>query len=348
MPAHWDTGVVVNTPTWHRLERAVLPEHITDWNTGLKEAGIDWEVYQLPVGIPALTEHRKPGAELPGVFEAYQADGFQAILRDDDTGGVDGNGLLAIQPNSYAVVDIAQFGEVIETVAGKGLKYEAIFSLYGGRQIVALLYFDTPLDIRADSGVSRTVQYICFITRFDGQGGLRGIPTSIRTICANTVNAAEALDGKAVGFTIRHTANWQEKVDEAARVIQVARKDAEVWTALANRLSVVSINPVTRDRYLARFLPTSSDMTDAQVKGAYAARDAVKALLTSGTNEHIADNAYGLLMASTEYADHVRAYRSDDSLVARQFRKEPLKARAVRVACDIAGIKRHELLASLS
>lgn len=329
MPAHWETGVVVNTPTWHKLERAVLPEHITDWTTGLKEAGIDWEVYSDDVFVAPSDRN---------AVRLEQVPGWRAVRRDDS------HAVLAMQPASYALVPIAKFGEVVETIAGKGLAYEAIFSLYNGKMIVALLYFDDPLEIHADAGVTRTVSYVCMQQRFDGQGGIRGIPTNVRTICANTVNAAEALDGKELGFSIAHTSNWEERVEQAASVIQTARRDAAAWTVLANRLSLKSVGRTARDGYLKRFLPISSDMTDRQVRSLESARDSVRGLLTSETNAHIATNAYGLVSASVEWADHIRTAKTTDSEVARQFRKEPHKARAIRVACQMAGIKRSEIL----
>jgi len=326
--SHWETGVVVNTPTWHRLEKAVLPEHITDWETGRKEAGIDWEVY------PDHVFTHEPDGHL-------RVADWQAIRRDDT------HAVLSIQPTSYAIVNIAQFGEVIEAVAGKGLKYEAIFSLYEGRKIVALLYFDDPLDIRADNGVTRTVQYLAMTTNFDGNGGIRGIPTSVRVICANTLNMAEASDGKAVGFSIRHTSNWTERVAQAGEVIQGARRDAAAWSAIANALADKPVNATGRETYLKRFLPSSSDMTERQERTVEAGRDAIRGLLTSATNAHIAENYYGLVMASTEWADHVRDFRTEDSYVARQLRKEPMKARAVRVACRSAGVDRKSILVEL-
>lgn len=323
--------MVVNTPTWHRLEKAVLPEHITDWDTGCKEAGIDWDVY----ADQAFTWDG-------GYAAPVEIPGWQAIRRDDT------NAVLSIQQSSYALVPIGAFGEVIDTIAGGDLKYEAIFSLYEGRMIIALLYFDTPLDIPSDNGVTKTLQYLCMQNRFDGNGGIRGLPTSIRTICANTVNLGEALDGKTYGFSIAHTSNWNERVEQAAALIRGARRDGQAWAAIANRLALAPIGPQDRERFLGHFLPTATDMTDRQVHTVTESRDAVRMLFGSTTNVHNAGNAYGLVTTATEWVDHIRAFRTEDSLVARQLvRKEPLKARAVRIACDVAGVNRRDLVAAV-
>jgi len=337
MPAHWETGVVVRKPTWHRLERAVLPDYITDWATGLKEAGIDWEVYKTPAFDKVFYDIG--GGEKAHSYE--EIPGWYQVKRDDS------HETLAIQPSTYALIPIKEFGDVVETVAGDGLKYEAIFSLYEGKMIVALLYFDEPLNIDADDGITRTLQYLCMQQRFDGQGGLRGLPTSVRTICANTVNNAEALDGKALGFNIKHTANWEERVEAAAMMIQTARRDAKIWTLLANKLSTHRVGKTARESYLRKLLPISEDMTERQIATVEKGRDAIRELLTSRTNEHIADNAYGLLCASIEWADHGRRANTDSSMVARQFRKEPIKARAARLTAGMAGVLRKELLAEV-
>jgi len=50
----------------------------------------------------------------------------------------------------------------------------------------------------------------------------------------------------------------------------------------------------------------------------------------SPTTEKIRGTGYGLLMAATEYLDHVRDYNSRDTYLGRTLlRREPMKARAL-------------------
>jgi phage/plasmid-like protein (TIGR03299 family) len=326
---------MVRKPSWHRLERVVLPDHVTDWDTARKEAGLDWEVYSEPV-------YNGNFATIPG---------WRAICRDDKDEVVDVAGdkaagrVLAIQPESYALIKMAEFGDVIDTCLGKGsgsstepVRFEALMSLYGGRKIVALVYFEEPLQISWDP--SAQYSYVAFANNHDGQGGLTGIPTTTRVVCANTWRHAEETDGKRVGFTIRHTKNWESRVAEVAAIMAGARKDNEAWLVLGEKLSLYKTGARQREVFLKRFLPQSDDFTDRQVANNEVARDQVRQILASATCEGIAGTGYGLVMAATEWSDHLRSYNSADSYVSRQLlRKEAPKARAFRVVRQMAGIK---------
>ena len=327
MAPQWETGFMVRTPSWHRLERVVLPEHVTDWDEATKAAGIDWEVESEPVY----------NVDDAGASEVIP--GWRQIVRDDKD--VLKDRVLAVQQESYALIKIAEFGEVINTCLGaqkEPVKFEALMSLYGGRKIVALTYFEAPLQLSWDP--SETYTYVAFCCNFDGNGGLTGIPTEVRVQCANTWRAAEERDGKRVGFTIRHTRNWEDRVAEVSHVLGGARRDAKAWVALGEKLSLYKVGPRQRETFLKRFMPTAEDMGDRQVQNVHVARDHIRQILAGPTCDGIAGTGYGLVMAATEWADHRRTFVSDDSYVARQLlRKEAPKTRAFRVARQMAGVK---------
>ena len=326
MAPQWETGMMVRTPSWHRLERVVLPDHVTDWDE--------------PASTPASTgrstpsrsrrrPHHRPGRD-PGLAEDRPGRQEEPEQR-----------ILAVQPSTYAIIKIAEFGEVINTCLGtqkEPVKFEALMSLYGGRKIVALIYFEQPLALPWDP--SETYTYVAFCCNFDGNGGLTGIPTEVRVQCANTWRAAEERDGKRVGFTIRHTKNWEERVAEVSHVLGGARKDAKAWVALGEKLALYKAGPRQRETFLKRFMPTAEDMGDRQVQNVHVARDHIRQILAGPTCDGIAGTGYGLVMAATEWADHRRTFVSDDSYVARQLlRKEAPKTRAFRVVRQMAGVK---------
>ena len=326
------SGMFVRTPAWHRLGN-VIEDWPGSWGEARKHAGLDWEPIPLPVysrTAQALGDFASPSyTPIPG---------WQQIARSDDISQV-----LTIQQESYAVIDNTQLGQVIETVMnlddGSQLKYETLIVLHGGRNVVCTVYLDSPLSIHGDP--SETYRYIVFFTRHDGRGGLGVIFTDIRVVCANTLGMAERKGERdGTSYTIRHTANWEQRVSEMKQVVSFARDDAKAWEELANELTLKKIRKPTVDKYLTKFLPTSSVMTDRQVKNVGVARDAIREILASPTCEHISDTAYGLVMASTEWADHVRRTRSTDSAAARALLKsEPYKVKAVKIAKELIGVK---------
>ena len=337
MASEWETGFVVHTPSWHRQERAVLAASPATWGEAREEAGLTWEVETEPV----YTRKQEFDSGF-GHTQITQVNGWQAIVRDDKN-LEDPERILSIQKDSYQVILNSQFGEVIDAALGlepgeDPVTFEALFSLYGGRQIVALIRFDNPLLMPWDN--SKTYPMCSFSSRHDGQGGLRGVPTVIRVICANTQNLSEMTDGRTTGFTIRHTSNWEARVKEIGRGMAQARGDSAKWLKFAEELAMWKVTPRNRELYLKRYLPISDDMGTTQANNVIVSRSKIRGILESSTCSHIKDNGYGLLMASTEWSDHFRSHNSNDSFISRQLlRKEEPKARSSRVLRQMAGIK---------
>lgn len=329
MSDFFESGYTVREPSWHRKEQ-LLADWPGSWAEARQAAGLTWDPVSQPLYDGA-------GRLVPD---------WQLIRRDDvrpDPDVPEAVGVLGVQPSTYAVVTNTQFGEIIEYVValdeGERIRYDTALSIYGGRQVVATVLLEQPLQIDADP--SKSYPMVAFVSRHDGQGGIRGIPTTIRVVCANTLRQAEQQgDVDKVGFTIRHTANWQTRLDAARDVIITARRDSQAWADLANRLAGYKAGPRQRDRFLERFLPQSSDMSDRQVEGVTEARAVIRSMLEQATTlEGIAGTGYGLVMAATEWSDHYRPHRSESSYVARQLlRAEPLKSRAVRVVKQMAGV----------
>jgi phage/plasmid-like protein (TIGR03299 family) len=345
MSHEWDSGFMTRLPSWHHKENAVLKESPRSWPEARKAAGLEWDVstdqvYRRRMVTSAHVHTFSCPVDcdkVDGLYEKFTPiEGYQELSRDD----TDTN--LAVQPTSYAVIRNEQFGYLIDALLGlegdEFVDFEALMSLYGGRSIVALVTFPSPLVMPWDP--SNTYTYCGFASRHDGQGGLRGIPTNVRIQCANTFNQAELTDGKRVGFTIRHTANWKERVAEIRKDLVVARGQSQQWIDFTEKLATWNVNARRREAYLKRFLPISDDMSERQRDNTLLNREKIRDLLAGPSCAGIGDNGYGLLMASTEWNDHFRPHRSIDSYVSRQLmRKEPNKAKAALVLADMAGVK---------
>lgn len=334
MSSQFESGFMVREPSWHKLERAVLKESPKTWVDARQEAGILHEVGTEPVYVVD-----DPGPE--DLVETFKLPGWQAIYRDDKTMAEPEQRYLAVQPSSYAVITNAQFGEVIDEVLSitgddEPVTFEALMSLYGGRQIVALVSFDEPLKLAWDEE-THTYRFIAFSSRHDGQGGLRGIPTNIRVVCANTLSWAEATDGRKTGFTIRHTSNWESRLAEVRAGLAIAKGESERWVTFAEELAKWKVGGRQRETFLKRFLPISDDMTALAVRNAEVAREDLRRILKSDTTASVANNGYGLLMAATEWTDHVRRAQSKSSAISRQVLvTSPYKAKAARILLSMS------------
>ena len=336
MADEFESGFMVREPSWHKKEDALLAESPKDWATAKRIAKIDWDVITQPVYAYG-PESLSYGEEERPVLNPIK--GWQAITRNDKT-PADKNWVLGIQKKSYHVITNETFGSVLDAAMGleaddDPFDFDVLMSLYGGRAIVAVCMFPKPLHIPWDD--SKTYRFVSFISRHDGQGGLRILPTNTRDVCANTLSYSEITDGKTSGITIRHTSNWEERVAEVGRGMAIARGEGEKWLKFAADLAAWKVGPRQREAYLKRFLPISDDMGQRKMDNVTVARERVRDILKSETCTHIANSGYGLLMASTEWSDHHRDYISTDSYIARQLlRKEEPKARAARVLRQMA------------
>jgi hypothetical protein len=84
-------------------------------------------------------------------------------------------------------------------------------------------------------------------------------------------------------------------------------------------------------------MPPQVLISDRVVKNVEDARYALRQILASRTTEQVAHTVYGLVQGAGEYLDHARAARSWETRLSRTLlRSEPLKARALKLAREVA------------
>lgn len=299
---------------WHRL----IP-HFTDvegqsFAQARIEAGMEWDVETTPV----YDAHG-------GLIEGWQA------LRRDDTGA-----LLSVQQDSYAVIGMEEVGSTAAFVLDAAdaqdakVKVAAMVELNGGRQIYVTFRLPWVIDVPGDD--SPTIPFLVLATRHDGRGGMRLGGNSVRPICVNTAGQAEAFwDRTGLGFTIRHTSNWADKLHDVRQAMRIAgdnlEKLGELYIELADR------EMTTRDVswFLNRWSYTAlSTAQGKRAKGnSQARREMFREILASPTCAGIAGTMYGGLMAATEICDHhmIGPKTTTDTVMSRQLERGSLEKR---------------------
>ena len=338
MPSYYDLnqGFFVREPSWHRLEQKILADWPGSWEEARQQANLLWEPVTAPVFERKISfDEIVPGVTLDGqIFEAIK--GWQAIKRDD-TGET-----LSVQTSAYHVISNTDFGQVIEGLLGEmpgEIHYEGVFTLHGGRMVIALIRFDKPMSPKGDP--SQTVQYAAFCSRHDGQGGLKVVLTNVRVVCANTWGMAEVgSKDEKTAFTIKHSRNWSERVEEVKGKLLIAAAANLAYIEISEQLLLKKVTKAHRDLFLRRILPIGDDMGDRQRQNRLDERQQVLTILDGPTCVDINKTAYGLMQAAGEWSDHYRRFRSVDTYVNRHlFSREPVKERAFREAKRLAGVK---------
>lgn len=332
------TGFLVHEPSWHRLEGALLDDWPGSWAEARDLAKLHWEPEIVPVF-------------------GYDEGRFETIPDWNRIRRSDSKKTLAIQPSSYKVINNSEFGKFVEIILGTStVLYEALFELWGGKKVCCLVRFPEVRHVAGDPSAYFT--YLAVVSRHDGQGGLKASATNVRLQCANTERMIDVAGKEGVdSWTIRHTENWGERIEEVATALQALFEGQNVYYELGNTLNAV---PLTGDDYdgdrsadltmfglterysindvVRRYLPIGDDMTVRQVANRENERQQVLDNYYSESCAGIRGTYWGAYQAFTEWADHQRVYRTIASYTDRQLSPSPIKRRALKITKKLAGV----------
>jgi phage/plasmid-like protein (TIGR03299 family) len=260
------------------------------------------------------------------------------IVRDDtfDVLGVGGAEYSSITHGKRE--NGASMEQIVETFVGLGgVKFETGGSLRGGKAVWSLMYLDEPYRVAGDT--SEHLPFMALVNFHDGNGACKLIETQVRIVCWNTLQMSLA-DADRTGrqMIFRHTGNVEERIAEAKESMTQLRTEVLEYQDMAATLVALPVGDKELDMYLSEFIPNPAENAVAVSPRVQDNVDKARARFKqlyeeSATCADVAGTAYGLIQASTEYLDHVRAYRSADTYLGRSILKpEPAKTKALAIA----------------
>lgn len=322
---YFDSGFCVRQASWHGQE-LLLDEYPESWDDARMAAGLMWE----PVDVPLYSQ------PAPGKFRPVTD--FKAIARDDT------NEILAVPSSGYQVITHAEMGEIVEAIVDSetGVRFETAGSVKGGRQVWALARLDEPFQIPGDE--SLTFPYLGILNAHDGTAACKALYTMTRVVCWNTWQAASA-EGDATGaqYVFRHTGDIAEKIAAAKEALGGLRAEAARYREMCEALVKINIDDAVLRTFLSEFIPSPAEhgeqISDRVAANIETARGVFLGLYNeSPTVDGVRGTAYGLWNAATEYADHLRAYRTRDSYLGRTILgKDRIKAKALDTITELVG-----------
>lgn len=307
MPAYFDNGMFAHKPAWHGMGN-VLDHWPGTWDEAAQAAGLDWDIETRPVY--SFVENQF--ATGTPVYE--KIPGFYQVVRDD-TGE-----LFTISRDSRIAISNAEFGQIVKYIMGsdlgRQLKYETLISLKNGRIIAVTMHLDEPYEIPGDP--SPYLSYMVGWTCHD-VGGMKFGNSQVRVVCANTQQAADAdMARRGVAWTIRHTSNWSERVNEARDAVQAALRTNEDWLIMAKDLAHRQVSEADMERFIDRWIPLSTDMSSLQIDRRNHQRAVFRGVYhDSKTTDGIRGTKWGLLQSAIEVCDHFSTFRSEDTRIKR-------------------------------
>jgi phage/plasmid-like protein (TIGR03299 family) len=319
---------------WHKLGKRV-----GDAATGqemLVAAGLDYRVDLVPVVAKGATD-----IDIPDMRASVRSD-TNAVL------GIVGDGYNVFQNH-----EMVSFFESL--VKGRKIQYEVAGGLGKGEVVWVLAKIpDLTYAIKGDEMMS----YMLIKNGHDGSCNLTVCPTSIRTVCMNTIKMASAefaarrkLYGKSLhaGYKIRHTKGMQKSVEDAINAYDKCLTDA-----VANRqlLELLADKPVTDADVRAYFLKVMETADKAKASKIAEQRlekrlDELWKIWNAPTNQTgTKGTAFAALNSVIEYVDFYRATRCTEGTTEEGQRFESamfgsgdnLKSRATVEALELAGV----------
>ena len=353
MAALFEQGFFVRKPAWHGLGE-VLGDY-PGREEAMRLAGHDFDLVEVPlaaIGKPlGATGAFTPGhAVMPdgSTRTIKPVPGFKALAvsqnRPDDQKDENHGGIIGVVTETFQPVNNSVCWDIIDAICEPRpgfthANYETGATLDGGRTCFVTAWLDEPRMVTGDD--SPIYPYAAVNWGHVGNGSIRLIRTSVREVCANTVAMAEAEAAKTgFNFTFRHTKNVMDRIEDAKLAIQGISDATSDFIELAEELAALPVTKRQREEFVLSFIPSPPEaLTSTRVqRNISEAREAVRRIFDSPTiPEAHQFTGYWLLMAGTEYLDHVRGYRNSNTHVGRTLlRPEPLKAKLVPMIQEVA------------
>jgi phage/plasmid-like protein (TIGR03299 family) len=268
-------------PAWHNLG-TVLDGQLTSAEA-LVQAGLDWLV-----DLESLQS--TDGIVVPDAFVTCRLD-----LACDDK-----RRFLGVVGTRYNPIQNSEAFRLADALIGEGgARFETAGSLKNGRIVWMLAELPESQKIVDDTLKS----YLLLRTSHDGTASLECLLTSIRVVCHNTLTAALRATKNRV--KVRHTASAKVNIDEARRILGLAKDHFEEHANRLNQLAAVKVDDRFAKAFSAALYPDAENRNNTRAQNA---RRDILGLFhggQAGANQEATNGtAYGLLNAMTEYLDH--------------------------------------------
>lgn len=380
MPAFVDSHFTVRQPAWHDLtgendydRNPATIDELLDWS------GTNWEVLRAPTFRTKTSEQCSKDNCKQGAVAAVptgnsegtawyvcgrhannasskgyevkalplkQVAGKDALYRSDTGDEIDvANASYEIYQNREAAELVEMLLDPTVTNGNNGgqlnVKFETGGSLKDGAMVWYLARIDEPVEVPGDS--SPFYPYVSVLNSHDGSAALRVMNTTVRIVCWNTWSAAEREAGKSGKvYSFRHTGTIRDRIEDARKALFTAKDDAEEWAEYARKMIAIPFEDHQLDRFLAEFVPMPPQhlITDRVAANVEESRNAIKRYYHSPSCASIAGTAWGAIMATGEFLDHGRAYRTKETYVSRTMLKpEQGKAQALKLVEEMVGAR---------
>lgn len=220
---------------WHELPTArVLPGTATT-EEALAASGLDWlvEMKDLLIEDP---EWRRAGEKIPA----------RAIVRTTD------KRVLGAAGVSYTPVQNRTLFEIGDGIARAGAAWETAGSMFGGRQVWALMRIGKAEGDEVTKG-DPVKTYLLLRNNHDGRRSAEVMLTDYRPVCRNSMRLALS-DAAGLLFRYRHTRKVEDRLAAGAAILEAANAAHDRFVESAQKLALTRYPTDAQQKYLAAVL----------------------------------------------------------------------------------------------
>ena len=189
-------------------------------------------------------------------------------------------------------------------------------------------------------GNDRVLSYLMALWSHDGLISTRFFPSPMRAFCANVLSSLIA--GATNGITVRHTSSADQRMAEAARVIEASNGFYNDFQARATKLMTTRMADSQMNELVSTLFPAQEEAGTVKVSTRTKnMREKVLDLFVNGAGHETANirgTAWAGFNAVAEFADHHRSTRTTDGQGENEARFQAtmmgtgaqLKAKAIK------------------
>jgi len=277
---------------WHGLGTVV--SGLMTSTEVLAKAHLDWHVSKKSIQICGDK----------GKFGKGIKDHFATVR--DDTGDP-----LGIVGKIYTPIQNSDGLNILDPIIGKDAVYETAGSLRGGRVVWFLASLKKEYFLSVKGGSDKMKQYFLVYISHDGTKPASVRFVSTRVVCMNTLSCA--LGEAPALVSIRHTKNYQEKMEEVTRIVGLADQHAREFEKVYAQLANTSVTETQAKDFTRAIFP-------GEAAQSIKLQDQLFSLFQRGVGNQGKTRA-DLLNAVTEFESHHKAVRAKtpEAIAASRF-----------------------------
>lgn len=310
MRTNKDAFFSVKEKAWHGLGQIV--EDYPNSAEAMKFAGLDYEVQKQKLFTSSYDE--------TGILTSENSNEIKSHFA---TMRADTNQILGIVGSKYEIVqNVTAFTFFDSLVKDGSIKYETAGALGNGERIFITAKMPDVLKIGKKDEIEK---YIFLTTSHDGSGSIMAAFTPIRIVCNNTLNMALRNHSNAV--YIKHTANAEEKLHQAARIMAISETTGEQLEQLFNKWAKIRVTDAELKKLIALAMCPNKELFTAiaankevQLSTQFenVLSDVYEYAQTSPTQQMptTQNTIFGAYNAITGYYQNAKDYKSQSSKVS--------------------------------